>query len=165
MIGVIFILISSCADEDPCPRCFEDIVTCKVNGKEWRSNCISNDPMFGCRVIVCHYSFNETKGLNLIAGNSSNHSSIGLFQFSSWGGLKLGKNSIQSRELEFDNYNNESTCIVLDSIEYSYTNYFVVDKIDTTNYFLEGRFGFKVYNNCGDTATITDGHFKTKFIY
>lgn len=34
MIGVIFILISSCADEDPCPRCFEDIVNCKVNGKE-----------------------------------------------------------------------------------------------------------------------------------
>ena len=41
----------------------------------------------------------------------------------------------------------------------------IIDKIDTFHYVFEGRFGFKVYNNCGDTATITDGYFKTKFLF
>lgn len=37
--------------------------------------------------------------------------------------------------------------------------------MDTVNYIIEGRFEFKLTNLCGDTLTITDGYFKTKFIF
>jgi len=164
-ITISVMVLSSCQEEDPCPRCFEDVVTCKVNGKEWRSNCISNDPLFGCRAIDCHYSYNEEKGLSLEAGNSKNSSGLTLDQGSAWGGAKLGVNSIEQNEIRFINFNLTGNCSRLDSVDFSYKNYFILDKIDTTNYILEGRFGFKVYNNCGDTATITDGYFKTKFIF
>lgn len=164
-IGFIFILISSCTDEDPCPRCFEDIVTCKVNGKEWRSHCISNDPLFGCRAVDCHYYFTEGNGLDMSAVNSNDHSSIILDQGSAWGGGQLGNHSIELHELGFYDLKQKGNCLLLDSLDTFYKHYFILDKIDTTNYILEGRFGFKVYNHCGDTATITDGHFKTKFIY
>ncbi len=98
VLSVIFILISSCANEDPCPRCFEDIVTCKVNGKEWRSNCISNDPLFGCRAIDCHYYYTEGNGLDMAAGNSNDHSNLTLDQFGAYGGAHIGNNSIQQSE-------------------------------------------------------------------
>lgn len=37
--------------------------------------------------------------------------------------------------------------------------------MDTVNYIIEGQFEFKLSNLCGDTLTITDGYFKTKFIF
>lgn len=162
---ILVLFICSCTDEDPCPRCFEDIITCKVNGKVWQSNCISTDPLFGCRAINCHYSYNEEKGLSLEAGNSKNSSGLTLDQGSAWGGAKLGVNSIEQNEIRFINFNLTENCSRLDFVDFSYKNYFILDKIDTTKYILEGRFGFKVYNNCGDTATITDGYFKTKFLF
>ncbi len=158
-------LFSSCHEEDPCPTCFIKIVRCKVNGQDWVSNCISNDPLFGCSSVRCYYSYNEKKGLDFSAVNDMNNSGIGLDQFSAWGGAQLGSNSIQQRELGFSNFTLPGNCVALDSLDFSYNNYFILDKIDTVNFILEGKFGFRSYNLCGDTVTITDGYFKTKFIF
>ena len=161
VICVIFILISSCADEDLCPRCFEDIVTCKVNGKEWRSNCISIDPLFGCKAVNCYYYIKDDYGLNLLAGNDNPSSGLEI----NIRNLKLGNNNIKSRSFGYTDLNLFGNCIKLDSLIPNYLNVMNVFTIDTVNYILQGKFAFRVYNSCGDTVTISDGYFKTKFIF
>lgn len=155
----------SCREDETCPNCFKDFVRCKVNGKEWESNCVSNDPLFGCRAVRCDYSYNLKRGLSISAINDANSSGISLNQFSAWGGGIFGDNSIQQRELKLSNYNLLGNCIRMDSLDFSYNNYFILENIDTLNFIIEGRFGFRVYNLCGDTAIVTDGYFKTKFIF
>lgn len=86
-------------------------------------------------------------------------------QGSAWGGAKLGNNSIQKTEFGFINFSLNGNCSRLDSIDFSYNNYLILDKIDTINYLLEGRFGYRDYNLCGDTATITDGQFNTRYFF
>ncbi|MFN8280122.1 MAG: hypothetical protein U0V49_07545 [Saprospiraceae bacterium] len=162
---LVLFMFSCCQGEDPCPACFKDIVRCKVNGKEWVSNCVSNDPLFGCKAVRCDYSYNQDKGLSLSAIDDSNNSGISLNQFSGFGGGILGGNSIQQRELKLSNYKLVGNCIRLDSLDFSYNNFFILDRIDTLKFIIEGRFNFRVYNLCGDTATVTDGYFKTKFIF
>lgn len=165
----ILLLISSllyaCNDDEVCPKCHKDFVICKVNGIKWRSNCISNEPLFGCRDVSCYYYIKDDFGLNLSAGNSNNNSGITLDQGSAWGGAKLGNNSIQKTEFGFINFSLNGNCSRLDSIDFSYNNYLILDKIDTINYLLEGRFGYRDYNLCGDTATITDGRFNTRYFF
>ena len=165
VIGIIFILISSCTVEDPCPRCFEDIVTCKVNGKEWRSNCISNDPLFGCRPITTHYYIYDGKSLSISAINDQNNNGIRIDYSGKKGGITLGHNVISNRDIGFSNYLLNGNCIRLDSIDYNFNNYLILDAIDTFNYIVEGKFGFSSFNLCGDTITITEGYFKTKFLF
>lgn len=80
----ILLLISSlfyaCNDDEVCPKCNKDFVICKVNGIKWRSNCISNEPLFECRDVICYYYIKDDFGLNLTAGNSNNNSGITLDQ-------------------------------------------------------------------------------------
>ncbi|NOT35888.1 MAG: hypothetical protein HOP11_00760 [Saprospiraceae bacterium] len=82
----LIITFSCCQEEEPCPTCFDNIVSCKVNGKDWVSNCISNDPLFGCSAVRCYYSFNLARGLDFSAVNDRDNSGITLDQGSAWGG-------------------------------------------------------------------------------
>lgn len=165
VIYIVSILISSCADEDPCPRCFEDIVTCKVNGKEWRSNCISNDPLFGCRSITTHYYIYNGNSLNISALNDHNNSGIRIDYSGINGGIAHSHNMIPNIDFGYSNYLLTGNCIRLDSMENNFNNFLILDKIDTFNYIVEGKFGFSSFNLCGDTITITEGYFKTKFLF
>ena len=162
---IIVLFICSCNNEAPCPRCFEDIVTCKVNGKEWRSNCISTDPLFGCRPITTHYYIYDGKSLSLSALNDMKNSGIRIDYSGKFGGIILGKNNISNRDFGFSNYSLIGNCIRLDSIDHNFNNFLILDVIDTLNYIIEGKFEFRSYNLCGDSITITDGHFKSKFIF
>ncbi|MBK9631660.1 MAG: hypothetical protein IPO62_11440 [Saprospiraceae bacterium] len=164
LLFAIFIM-QGCRKEYPCPTCFESIITCKVNGKEWKTNCVSNDPLFGCRAVRCYYSYNEERGLDFSGVNDNNKTGLTLDQASAWGGAQIGINTIQQREFGYTNFDLEGNCISLDSIDLSYNNFFKIQSIDATNSIIEGNFQFKVYNYCGDTATITDGYFKTKYLY
>ncbi len=164
ILSFCFIALTSCTPDEPCPTCFEDIVRCKVNGKKWVSNCKSDIPfVFGCSSVGCYYYYYEEKSLNLSARNDDQNSGISIDQSSRWGGAQLGNNSIQQREFSFGNSLLKGNCSRLDSVDLSYENYFILDKIDTINYFIIGKFGFRSFNLCGDTVTITDGYFKTKF--
>lgn len=160
-------LLSSCQEEDPCPRCFEDIVTCKVNGKEWRSNCISNDPLFGCSSINCYYYIKDNFGLDFSASSDNNNTAINLDQNTGNGSAKLGLNNIEQNEVFYINRNftNQNDCSRLKNLDINYRNYFEIKSIDSINFIITGAFEFRVYNNCGDTSTITNGYFKTKFIF
>lgn len=155
----------SCKEDETCPNCFKDFVRCKVNGKEWESNCVSNDPLFGCDPITCYYYIKDDYGFSLHAGSSNDNNGISLIQASGWGGARLGMNIINYREFGLRNLNNINNCIYLDSIDFNFNNFFQLLKIDTVNFVVEGKFGFKVFNLCGDTATVTDGYFKSKFIF
>ena len=165
VLGIIFILISSCADEDPCPRCFEDIVTCKVNGKEWQSNCISHDPLFGCTSVGCYYYFRDDHSMTLNSIDDLANINIEISQSKLTGGLKIGNQILRSRDVRIGNRNQNGNCFEYEYLDSTFNNNLLINKIDTINYIIEGQFEFKVNNHCGDTATITDGHFKTKFIY
>jgi len=158
-------IIQGCRNDEPCSKCFESIVTCKVNGKEWHSNCISEDPIFGCRAVRCHYSYNTEKGLDFSGVNDKNNTGLTLDQASAWGGAQIGVNTIQQREFGYTNFNLDGNCITLDSLDFSYNNFFKIQSVDVINSIIEGSFQFKVYNCCGDTATITNGFFKTKYLY
>ncbi len=159
--AISIVILSSCNKEDPCPSCFEDVVTCKVNGKEWRSNCISNDPLFGCRAVNCYYYIKDDYGLNLLAGNINPNSGLEI----NIRNLKLGNNNIKSRSFGYTDMKLLGNCIKIDSLVPNYLNEMNVVKIDTVNYILEGKFAYQVHNFCGDTITISNGYFKTKFLF
>ncbi|MCC6815509.1 MAG: hypothetical protein IT267_03740 [Saprospiraceae bacterium] len=161
----ITLLFSCCKEDDPCPTCFDNIVRCKVNGKDWVSNCVSNDPLFGCKAVTTYYYVQDGCGLNLSATNDILNTGVSINQHSSRGGAKLGLNEISYLEFRFRNHSLIGNCTRLDSINFNYSNYLIIDQIDTINNLLEGRFGFQNYNLCGDTVTVTDGYFKTKYIY
>ena len=72
VIGINFILISSCSEEDPSPRCFEDIVTCKVNGKiVSQGNMNSMDWTFAEIVERCAY------GVDILPGDVIGSGTVG----------------------------------------------------------------------------------------
>ncbi len=154
-----------CHEDDPCPTCFKDIVRCKVNGREWVSNCVSNDPLFGCNASSCYYYFLSGNGFDLNSTNDQNNTGLVLRKTSQTGGLLPGINFLTSiYELEFWDHSLNGNCkiLVLDSEFQSILN---ISKIDTINYIIEGHFLGKAKNSCGDTVKITDGYFKTKFIF
>jgi len=135
-----------------------------VNGKEWKSNCVSNDHLFGFRAVSCYYYYNDGCGLNLNAGNSILNSGIGLNQLSAFGGCKLDTNSIQNLEFRYSDFSINGNYVFLDSLDYSFPNYFILSSNVTINYLIEGKFGCRLYNDCNDTVSITVGYFKSKFI-
>lgn len=166
LLFAIFIM-QGCRKEYPCPTCFESIITCKVNGKEWKSNCVSNDPLFGCRAVSCYYYYNSDFSLDFFAGNSDNNSTLVMNQYSINGGAKLGLNSVDQNELYFIDRSlpDSNNCSRLKNLESTGSNIFEITILDTINYIIAGRFAFTVSNNCGDTIKITDGYFKSKFIF
>ncbi len=163
LFGLFITILASCDPDEPCPTCFEDVVRCKVNGEKWVSNCKSSNPLFGCESIDCYYYFKDNNTLNLSSGSYLNNSGISLNNLS--GKLIKGKNEISKRDLGFRDFSLHGNCSYLDSLDVSYPNIFEIIYLDTINYVLEGKFQFKVFNLCGDTATITEGYFKTKFLF
>jgi hypothetical protein len=163
LFGLYIIILASCDPDEPCPTCFEDIVRCKVNGKDWVSNCKSTNPLFGCSSVRCYYYYKTDYDLSISSVNDKDDIRIGMDQSSSDGGAKIGLNTIEKGDFVLNNSNLNGNCILFLDIDTSYNNKFEVITIDTINYIIEGHFQFKAFNNCGDTSTVTNGYFKTKF--
>lgn len=166
IIHIILVLyIYSCSDEDPYPRCFEDIVTCKVNGKEWRSNCMSNDPLFGCRSVTCYYYIKSGYGFDLNISNDKENTGLVITKNSFNGGLHFGENILsQSNDLEYWNRDIEGNCKVFYK-DSDLVSTITIINLDTINFIVEGTFIGFTSNICGDKVSITNGHFKTKFLF
>lgn len=83
------------------------------------------------------------------------------------GEQKKGINIIRPSEVSLidRNFVNTNNCSRFNIIDSLYYNYIQLKVIDTTNFFIEGSFSFKTYNLCGDSVIISDGYFKTKFIF
>jgi len=163
-ITISVMLLSSCQEEDPCPRCFEDIVTCKVNGKEWRSNCISNDPLFGCRAVTCYYYYKEGAGLDLNSTSDLENITFSIGKASIDGGAKIGINQLNANRILIHDHDLIGNCIQYRG-DTSIENNIELTLIDTINYIIEGKFQCGGINTCGDTIILTNGYFKTKFIF
>ncbi len=147
---LILFMFSCCQNENPCPTCFKDIVRCKVNGKEWVSYCVSNDPLFGCKAVRCYYYYNDDGGLDFSASFESQNGGIILDKAPFNGGAKKGINIIRPSEVSLidRNFVNTNNCTRFNIIDSLYYNYIQLKVIDTTNFFIEGSFSFKTYNLC-----------------
>ncbi|NOT35889.1 MAG: hypothetical protein HOP11_00765 [Saprospiraceae bacterium] len=161
----ITLLFSCCKEEEPCSTCFENVVRCKINGKDWVSNCKSNDPLFGCWDLLCYYYFRSGNGFEIRANSSVDNNSININVFSANGGLINGLNNLASNEIGYSDFANSGNCSKYRRQDTNYFNNLVIEQIDTFNFIVIGSFSFKVHNECGDSTLITDGYFKTKFLF
>ncbi|HMW38776.1 MAG: hypothetical protein K1X68_05910 [Saprospiraceae bacterium] len=155
---LILFMFSCCQNEDPCPTCFKDIVRCKVNGKEWVSNCASNDPLFGCNSIKTKYN-NDPPFFEFLAFNDKLGDGFHLISRSSF--KLLDTVNQYNYERSYYNKNKIDDCHGF-SIDTS-VGFFIIKKFDSNSRIIKGEFEFECFNNCKDTISISDGYFALSY--
>lgn len=147
-------LISCCGDSEPCTDCHTNIFTCKINGVDWKPDCIP-DPLFGCNSIETQYYLNTNwLGINCI--NDFDKISFALYSEN----IK-NSDSIRLTDLTMANLHMNKDCLTykIDSSQFSYIK---IIKIDEYKRVIEGSFACSLINEC-ETLIISSGYFKLNF--
>ncbi|MCO6486587.1 MAG: hypothetical protein J5I41_12505 [Saprospiraceae bacterium] len=146
--------------EPPTPSWHKDVFHCKVNGEEWKAQCVS-DPLFGCSAVDCLF-YPPSSGVEFSAirmnYDQSINQSIGFSKYSTI----IGDNEIQFRLRAYKDWNKPSGCRFHDLDTISVRRLTILE-VDTVNFLIKGTFEFTAINNCQDTMRITDGYFHVNF--
>jgi hypothetical protein len=162
LISLVLASISACVKkQDPTGSSWHvDIFHCKVNGEEWKPQCVS-DPLFGCDPVDCQY-YGDTKTIELTAVRRSNDKSVFqgmiLYKYKSL----MGDNVIGNFKEIFTDWNKPAACIGHDMDTTSVRRLTILE-VDTVNFLIKGTFEFTAINDCQDTMHITDGYFHVNF--
>jgi hypothetical protein len=149
LLALPILLAASCNKDEP-ENLYSNYVSCKVNGKEWKSNCADNI-VFGCPATDCLFSWSYPKSIYLYAPDYKNKSEM-YFDF---------KN--------IDSLNKSSSYIYgIDTIKYyldtTKTNYFSLsDTTDKTKFNIRGNFELNLISSSKKTIKLTNGYFQTAF--
>ncbi len=154
-IVALLLIQPSCKKEDP-PNPHEDyVMTCKVNGQAWEAYCEGNI-LFGCNPVDCLF-YPDTRGFSIIGGADNRFIAFPIRN------IIIGNNNIPYRSSAIIDPQLPGNCGYL-NIDTTYqNNRATIIQIDTVTKKIEGRFGFRVINECNDTVLITDGYFNTKY--
>lgn len=160
LLILLFTLASSCSKYD-CDDCI--YFRCKVDGKEWRMNCNTQEP-FGCSAYdVQYYRYDGTNNIYLYIKNDDNNSAVKLYAKNiDSTGLRY---VIRRPGTTFSSYidrNTKKLCdsYKMDTLKY---NYLRLNEIDTINYIVGGEFEFTGQDSCGNVVQITEGKFRLRY--
>ncbi len=158
-------ILSSC-DKDPIEACAEDptceYFRCKVNGEWWTPDC-EDGPLFGCRHTDVQYYYGTTGYIEFSSKSQKNDESMSMriesvFISDSIYSHYLGPNT-SSR---FRRGNNKNDCQIYKLIDQNNST-FLLAKIDTVKFIIEGKFSFSAKNECNEIIDITDGSFRQRY--
>ncbi|NOT36833.1 MAG: hypothetical protein HOP11_05605 [Saprospiraceae bacterium] len=157
--SILSILFLTCCDKnssgmEPCNNCHTNIFQCKINGVDWKPDCIP-DPLFGCNSIETQY-YLHTNWLGINCINDFNKISFALYSEN----IKY-LDSISLIDVTMANLSKNKDCIIykIDSSQFSYLK---IIEINETKRIIEGSFACSLINKC-ETLRISDGYFKLKF--
>ncbi|MCO6485456.1 MAG: hypothetical protein J5I41_06720 [Saprospiraceae bacterium] len=156
-------LATSCQKEDPKTpdNWHKDVFRCKINGEEWKAQCVS-DPLFGCSAVDCQYYWKDTKGFEIAGINRSiQNETYQSMSFSKYTTI-VGDNLIPLRKEAYKDWNKPSGCRFHD-LDTTSMRRLTILEVDTVNFLIKGTFEFTAINNCQDTMRITDGFFHVNF--
>jgi hypothetical protein len=158
-------ILSSC-NKDPLDACAEDptceYFRCKVNGEWWTPDC-EDGPLFGCRHTDVQYYFRTTGTIEFSSKSENKNEGMliiihDIFKTDTMYNHYLGPN-VSSR---FRRSNNNLDCQIYKLVDQN-SSTFLLTKIDTVNFLIEGKFSFSAKNECNDIVRVTDGSFRQHY--
>lgn len=162
---ILIILVSSCTKTQyNCDDCI--FFRCKVNGKEWRMNCNTQEP-FGCNAYDTRYYHKTSNNFTAYIKNDEENSLIGIFgknvrEINTDYNLGANPGPIISFYLDKP-YTDTCTSCYIDTSATS--NIIQFTEIDTINYIVAGSFEFVGHDKCGKTVRVSDGEFRLRYTY
>ena len=147
LILLPLLLAASCKKDEP-ENLYSNYVSCKVNGKDWKSNC-TDDILLGCSSIDCLFSWSFPKNIQLYSVNKEEKSQM-FFVFRN-----------------IDSLNRSSSYIYgVDTIKYyldtTKTNFFSIsDTTDKAKFNIRGIFELILISDSNETIKLTNGYFQT----
>ncbi|MCO6485457.1 MAG: hypothetical protein J5I41_06725 [Saprospiraceae bacterium] len=163
LLSLMLAALASCfkmKDTPPTPSWHKGVFHCKVNGEEWKAQCVS-DPLFGCNAVDCQYYW-DTKGFEISAVNitydKTTNNSLHFFARPAI----IGTAEIIFLSREYKDWNKPSGCRFHD-LDTTSMRRLTILEVDTVNFLIKGTFEFTAINNCQDTVRITDGFFHVNF--
>ena len=152
------LIFFSCSKGEDSVR-FKEVVSCKVNGVEWKNCCENCGGIFGARdPLDCAFS-PSSEFVELVAGNDCG----GALQLM----LLVTRSSLSNQnELiyigrEFNDWNNR--CDPGFDLDTSEINYLRVEEFNVQELTISGTFGFSAENSCGHRVVVTDGVFSVYY--
>ena len=157
LLALFALAIMSCGKNDPQP---DQIFRCKVNGADWKVQCLSDNP-FNCDAIDCLYYLSD-RGFEISAYNRNANQSI-IFSCRS---TIIGTNTIRYRPRAFKDFSINSNCGFYD-LDTNKVHTLTILEIDTINLRIKGEFEFEAFDDFKDCdsarVTITEGYFDVRY--
>lgn len=161
---VISLIILTCCNKnfggiEPCDNCSTNIFQCKLNGKDWKSDCIP-DPLFRCNSIIVEY-YASDKYLGVIAVNDQINEGMhfGIHNFD------LNSHSWQKFRYYDDIYSDYK--LIKDcqffSLDTSFIDNFRIINLDENKRIIKAEFQFNIFNNCNKFLEIRNGLISIKY--
>lgn len=138
-----------------------------INGQEWNAYCESALPGLGCTKVTCRY-YDDDKSFEIIAGGPPGYS-VGISKGAARGGIELGINELPYRRgvvmCNTQQCLGSSSCREYD-LDTTYLNILEILEINREYKIIEGKFEFRAVNReCSDTILVTDGYFRTNYLF
>lgn len=162
---ILLSLVGSCTKPQyNCDDCI--YFRCKVDGKEWRMNCNTQEP-FGCSAYdVQYYRFSNQKHLYLYVKNDRADEIIKIRSeqiFSINKNYKLNNGNTKGSQTFFADRTTSKDCSTYD-VSFDSTDSLYISEIDTVNYIIAGKFDqFTGIDTCGNKVHVTDGEFRLRY--
>ncbi|NOT38018.1 MAG: hypothetical protein HOP11_11625 [Saprospiraceae bacterium] len=160
--SILSILFLTCCDKnsggmDPCDNCHTNIFKCKINGVDWKPDCIP-DPLFGCNTFMIQY-YPLDKFFEISGDNPYNKLGLHFVVRNVETGMKL---PIEYDYAVYADYSKKASCISY-QLDTTNINCFIIESNNESKRIVKGKFSFSCFNNCLDTVGITDGIFDLSY--
>ncbi|NOT36831.1 MAG: hypothetical protein HOP11_05595, partial [Saprospiraceae bacterium] len=160
--SILSILFLTCCDKnsggmDPCDNCHTNIFKCKINGVDWKSDCIP-DPLFGCNSISLTFD-NNSNDLEIIGSNDKLKNVIKLSSRS----IIMNSKSFLKDNSGYSDRNFTGGCNYFEFIKDTSYTYIKVNDLDRSKRILTCVFEMHCLGRCGDLIKVTNGRFSVKY--
>lgn len=142
---------------EPCDTCDVNSFQCKINGVDWKSDCIP-DPPFGCNSISITFDDNAND-IEITGINEYLKSSIKLNARS----LKIDSRTSLKDNSGYSDRNLTGGCNSFELELDTSISYIKIMNLDNNNRVLTCIFEMRCLGICGEVININEGKFSTKY--